>query len=444
MPAESSASVTEAGARILFAGDGRLLRTLKAALGPDMAVVAMPDGRGTVTDAREIPPDLLIADASLPDLDGTSLVRMLRADARTRDVTVILLSSIQGADARLDALEAGADEVLVEPFDERELAVRVRGLLRIAKDRRAIHEAHRERGRELRQVAEKLRIVTDTMGVPVTRCTPDLTYAWANQRYADWIGLPLDHIVGRPIAEVIGLEAFASLCPKFERVLAGEVVRYEEEVEFRGIGKRWIDAIYTPTLDDHGRTGGWVAVVSDITERRRNEQRIASDLEAITRLHAIATECGSPDADFDATIEEVLDAAIALVGCDKGNVQLVEPGSNKLRIVAQRGFDEPFLRYFDEVGQGEASACSAALDSGRVIVEDVTTSTIFLDRPSLSVLVDAGVRAVQSTPLVTSTGKVVGVVSTHSAYARRFDERELRFLDLLAHQVAEFVARRRP
>ena len=431
------------GDRILFAGDGQLFNVLKSMLEADQAVVAIPDARTALDEAREHTPDLLVASTSLPGLDGLALVRALRADESTRDVPVLLVASDASVQERVDALEAGADEVLVEPYLERELGLRLRGLLRGSRARREIHEAHRERGRDLRHIAEKLRIVTDTMGVPVTRCTRDMTYAWANQRYADWIGLPLDHIVGRRITEVIGHEAFEHLRPMFDRVLGGEVVRYEEEVDFRGIGKRWINAIYTPTLDEQGEAEGWVAVVVDLTDRRASEQRITSDLDAITRLHEIANECARPDVDFGHAIEKVLDAAIALSGADKGNVQLVEPVTGRLRIVAQRGFDEPFLRSFEAVGRGDDSACGATLDaSERVLVEDVTTSAIFRGLPSLSVLVDAGVRAVQSTPLLTSSGSVVGVVSTHYSYPRKFDERELRFLDLLARQTADFVARR--
>jgi two-component system CheB/CheR fusion protein len=121
---------------------------------------------------------------------------------------------------------------------------------------------------------EQLQIVTDSMSAPVTRCGRDLTYLWVSKPYADWLGRPVDEIVGRPIVDVIGREAFEALRPHFERVLSGQVVRYEERVRFRGIGPRWINAVYTPTFDPAGVPDGWVAVVIDIDERKRAEEAL--------------------------------------------------------------------------------------------------------------------------------------------------------------------------
>jgi len=121
---------------------------------------------------------------------------------------------------------------------------------------------------------ETLELVTNQMAAAVTRCSRDFRYIWLNQGYADWLQRPRDEIVGRRIVDVLGKDAFESLMKYFERVLAGENVSYEEEVGFRGIGKRWISATYRPTFDARGVVSGWVAVVIDITDRRRAEESI--------------------------------------------------------------------------------------------------------------------------------------------------------------------------
>jgi PAS domain S-box-containing protein len=123
-------------------------------------------------------------------------------------------------------------------------------------------------------VLEALDVVTKQMAAAVTRCSRDLRYLWANQRYADWLRRPLDEIVDHPILDVLGESAFESLRHHFERVLNGEIVSYEEEVNFRSIGQRWISATYTPTLDASGVATGWVAVVLDVTERKRAENAV--------------------------------------------------------------------------------------------------------------------------------------------------------------------------
>ena len=73
-------------------------------------------------------------------------------------------------------------------------------------------------------IFETLDLVTKQMGVAVTRCGRDLRYLWANQEYANWMQRPLDEIIGRPIVDVLGKEAFESLRCYFESVLTGEKI----------------------------------------------------------------------------------------------------------------------------------------------------------------------------------------------------------------------------
>jgi PAS domain S-box-containing protein len=148
---------------------------------------------------------------------------------------------------------------------------------------------------ELRAAQEHLHIVTESMSAPVTRCGRDLTYRWVNKPYADWLGQSPGEIVGRPILEVIGGEAFEALRPHFERVLSGQVVRYEERVRFRGIGPRWINAVYTPTFDPAGVPDGWVAVVLDIDDRKRAEESLReADRQKDEFLAMLAHELRNP------------------------------------------------------------------------------------------------------------------------------------------------------
>ena len=82
--------------------------------------------------------------------------------------------------------------------------------------------------------------------------------------------------------------------------------------------------------------------------------------------------------DFGSLLQDILEAAIALTDADKGNLQLFDPSQGKLQIVAHKNFDLPFLKFFEYVDAGEATACGAAMaQMERVIVEDITDSPIF-------------------------------------------------------------------
>jgi signal transduction histidine kinase/CheY-like chemotaxis protein len=138
--------------------------------------------------------------------------------------------------------------------------------------------------------------------------------------------------------------------------------------------------------------------------RRDAKLRIAADLHAVTLLREVGEQCIRAGNGFHECLEGILDAAIAITGADKGNIQLLDVASGALKIAAQRGFEQSFLDFFANVDRGETAACGAALQSAeRVIVEDVTQSEIFAGQPALDVMLEAGARAVQSIPLISAS-----------------------------------------
>src|SRR5262249_49317273 len=147
----------------------------------------------------------------------------------------------------------------------------------------------------------------------------------------------------------------------------------------------------------------------------------------LSRLHQVSLRMVQAE-NFRVLLDEILEAAIEITRADKGNIQLFEGGA--LKIVNQRGFEAPFLNFFKAVHHGHGAACGTAMErGGRVNVEDVTKSPIFIGTPALNVLLEAGVRAVQSTPLLNRAGKVLGMFSTHYAAPHRLTDREIGLLD---------------
>jgi PAS domain S-box-containing protein len=299
----------------------------------------------------------------------------------------------------------------------------------------------------LQAAVQQLQIVTESISAPVSRCSRDLHYLWVSKPYADWIGRAPDEIIGRSILDITGQAAFDQLQPHFERVLGGETVKYEEAVEFRGLGRRWINAIYTPTFNKTGVPDGWVAVVLDITDRKRmeealrqSEQRLAAELEAMTRLHALSTRLFSADK-LSTALDDVLANAIVTSGADFGNIQLYNPEIRALEILAQRGFRPDFLDHFRTVRVDEGSACAQAMQSGkRIIIEDVELDPVYV--PHRQVAAAAGYRAVQSTPLKSSRdGNILGMLSTHFRQPQQVSERNQRLLDLYARHAADLIER---
>jgi DNA-binding response OmpR family regulator len=87
------------------------------------------DGRAALARVLEEPPELLLLDLMMPDLDGYELLKLLRLDSRGRHVVVLIVSARTGHRAQLETLQLGANAYIYKPFSPRELAMQVRQLL---------------------------------------------------------------------------------------------------------------------------------------------------------------------------------------------------------------------------------------------------------------------------------------------------------------------------
>src|SRR5258708_27747169 len=126
---------------------------------------------------------------------------------------------------------------------------------------------------------------------------------------------------------------------------------------------------------------------------KQSEESLAAELAAMSRLHELSTRL-VPAGDSSSLLQEIADVAIAITTADMGKIQLIEPKSGTLRIVASRGFDQAFLRSYELDGPQPASV--AAMMAGvRVVVDDVAKSPLFTRSSSLEMLLAANVRAVQ-------------------------------------------------
>jgi PAS domain S-box-containing protein len=171
--AEAPSSMTEADsagawplgrnggrARILLADDNADMRQyLCRLLEPYCTVQAVADGEAALAAARKDMPDLLLSDIMMPRLDGFELLRAVRADAVLHTLPVILLSARAGEEARIEGLQAGADDYLTKPFNARELVARVQANLEL------FHERSRQNAEVIAESEARFRTLADQVPV---------------------------------------------------------------------------------------------------------------------------------------------------------------------------------------------------------------------------------------------------------------------------------------
>ncbi|HZN27715.1 MAG TPA: GAF domain-containing sensor histidine kinase, partial [Xanthobacteraceae bacterium] len=175
---------------------------------------------------------------------------------------------------------------------------------------------------------------------------------------------------------------------------------------------------------------------------RESEERLAAELAATKALQEISIKM-IQEGDVKALYEQILDAAIAVMRSNMASIQILDEGQDALRMLAFRGFGPEFGKIFELNGPDTRTSCSVArLVGHRVIVSDVETCDFIAGTPALEDHRKTGVRAAQSTPLISRSGLLLGMISTHWRQPHQPSERDLRLMDILARQAADLIERK--
>ena len=259
-------------------------------------VEAVEDGLAAVRAARGRKPDLVLTDVMMPGLDGFGLVREFRADPELCPLPIILVSARAGEEARIEGINAGADDYIIKPFGARELLARIDAQLKMATLRQATTEALR-----LRTVQFETLFNRTPMGVSLI--DGDFRIREVNPIARPAFGKLSHDIVGRDFADVmlqLGGKPYADRVVGIIRhtLQTGESYITQDWAAYRidqGITQyyEWrADRIVLPDS-----SFGVVCYFRDISERKSAEQN----------LHLLASIVESSD---DAIVSKTLDGTV--------------------------------------------------------------------------------------------------------------------------------------
>jgi PAS domain S-box-containing protein len=158
----------------------------------------------------------------------------------------------------------------------------------------------------LKQSARQLGLIADTAPVFIAHCDSQHRFLFVNKPYADRFKLNPEDCIGKPIAEIIGPEAYASIREYIEIVLNGQRIDFEVEVPYVRIGTRFMHCSYAPEFDAAGNVIGWVAAITDITDRKRIEEALQESQKQLREALEASWEASRLKDEFLATVSHEL------------------------------------------------------------------------------------------------------------------------------------------
>jgi PAS domain S-box-containing protein len=324
---ESERQPTES-ARVLLADDNHDMREyVQRLLARQYTVVAVENGEQALAEALRNPPDIILTDIMMPNLDGFGLLKALRDDPRTAAIPIIMLSARAGEEAQSEGMEAGANDYLVKPFTARELMARVGAHLAIHKLRSEL--TAREHQQRLRAEAseQQYRMILESISEGFVFVNRDLDIEYVNRQAAN--------IVGRDQGELIG-KSLWDLLPELRDTKFGDTCRQALETgkmtqveEHYSPVDRWIHVNFYPSQD------GLSLFIQDATEKRRQQEQllVSEKLAATGRLAAtIAHEINNP---LESTINLIYLARTSPATADDNVRQYLLTAEKELARVSQ-------------------------------------------------------------------------------------------------------------
>jgi PAS domain S-box-containing protein len=300
----------------------------------------------------------------------------------------------------------------------------------------------------LRESEERYRLTFEQAAVGIAHVAENGCWLRINRKICEMLGYEPEELLKLRFQDVTYPADVATDAELAALLATGKLNQYS--IEKRYIRKdgavRWARVHVAPVNDPKGSLRYFVRVIEDITERKQAEETLAREMVDLKLLQEISTQLIQEE-NGKYLYEKILDAAVSIMRSDFASMQLWYPKpatAGELLLITFRGFTPEAAKFWERVPADSGSTCAVALRTlQRVLVTNVEDCDFMAGTDDLTTYRQTGIRAVQSTPLLSRRGQLLGMISTHWRKVHVPTERDLRVFDVLARQAADILANKR-
>ena len=265
-----------------------------------------PNGKTALMIVEKDPPDLILLDARMPEMDGYEVCRQLKANEKCRDIPVLFLSSPDEMEDRVKGFAAGAVDFITKPYQAEEVLARVGIHVALIRLRKELKQRVEERTAELKESEERYRTIVKAAPSAIM-AIHNGCFLFVNPAGARMFGFSdPEEMVGLPALEVIAPESRQLVAERMKSIEQGKDNPTAEIALIRRDGTRIIAESISVSIFLQGKPTG-VIIAKDITKIKQAEEALEERLRFQELVSGISTKfIGLSGVEFEQTIQDTL------------------------------------------------------------------------------------------------------------------------------------------
>lgn len=365
-----------------------------------------PSGAMALRAIAQQPPDLILLDILMPNMDGYEVCRRLKASEQTRSIPVIFLSALQEGSDKARGFELGGADYITKPLQVEEIVARIEHQLKLLDLQQHLQQQHKllqaQNQRLQQEICDRQQAEADlsrerTLLRTLIDAIPDLIffknlegeYLLWNQAFEEFTGRSAEAIQRRTDIDLFAPKASARIQNRDRQVFESkQPLRYEEQTSFLSRHRQIFDTYKVPILDPAGETVGLIGVCRDITEQKYQNQSLRTIFEQTSAKTGQAFCCT-----LVRCLAEVLQVRLVVIG------RQIDADRTQALAFWQNG----------SCGENRESALAGTpcgdIMQGHTVFHQQDVQTHYPDDPDLK---DWGVSSYFGVPLRDSNSQIIG------------------------------------